>query len=114
VPLASARLDNVVIRYAKGVHGGLPNIPSVYLDVFNWLRGKPLKLPDSAEGALSGHMGGLDRSDAPHLDGTADASQYSDDAGLWNVDVPPAGRLDVLKQKLDKAALPEFTRVRAL
>jgi pimeloyl-ACP methyl ester carboxylesterase len=114
VPLASAMLEDVEIRYVKGVHGSLPNIPSVYLDVFRWLRDQPLQLPDSVRGALSMHLAGPERSEAPHLDGTAAVDQYSDDPGLWNLDGPPAERLDALKTELEREGLPEFTRVRLL
>jgi len=114
VPLASAMLEDVAIRYVKGVHGGLPNIPSVYGDVFNWLREKPLLLPDSVDGALSGHLAGPEESEAPHLDGTASASQFTDDAGLWTVERPPTERLEALRQSLEAETLPEFTRVRLL
>jgi pimeloyl-ACP methyl ester carboxylesterase len=114
VPLASARLEDVEIRYVKGVHGALPNIPSVYLDVFRWLRDQPLQLPDTVKGALSMHLGGPEESDAPHLDGTAAVDQYSDDPGLWSMDGPPPKRLDALKTELERERLPEFTRVRLL
>ena len=30
VPLSSAALENVPLRFVKGVHGGLANIPAVY------------------------------------------------------------------------------------
>jgi pimeloyl-ACP methyl ester carboxylesterase len=114
VPLASAMLEDVEIRYVKGVHGGLPNIPSVYLDVFRWLRGEPLQLPDNVKGALSMHLAGPEQSEAPHLDGTAAVDQYSDDPGLWNLDGPSAERLDALKTDLERERLPEFTRARLL
>jgi hypothetical protein len=114
VPLASAMLENVEIRYVKGVHGGLPNIPSVYLDVFRWLRDQPLQLPDSVKGALSMHLAGPEQSQAPHLDGTAAVDRYSDDPGLWNLNGAPAERLDALKIELERERLPEFTRVRLL
>jgi pimeloyl-ACP methyl ester carboxylesterase len=33
VPLASAQLEDVTMRYVKGQHGGLPNIPAVAQDI---------------------------------------------------------------------------------
>jgi pimeloyl-ACP methyl ester carboxylesterase len=115
VPLASAMLEDVEIRYVKGVHGGLTNIPSVYLDVFRWLRNQPLQLPDTAKAANSTHLGGsAEESEAPHLDGTAAGDHYSDDPGLWNQNDPAPERLAALKAELEREALPEFTRVRLL
>ena len=38
VPLASAILRRIRMRYVQGVHGSLTNIPAVYSDVFRWLR----------------------------------------------------------------------------
>jgi pimeloyl-ACP methyl ester carboxylesterase len=114
VPLASAMLEDVEIRYVKGVHGGLPNIPAVYLDVFRWLREEPLQLPNSVKGALSMHLAGPEQSEAPHLDGTTAVDQYSDNPGLWNLSDASGERLDALKMELEREALPEFTRVRLL
>ena len=59
VPVASAALENVGdTRYVKGVHGDLPMIAEVYEDVFRWLKGKDMALPDTPQGALQGHLGG--------------------------------------------------------
>ena len=112
VPLASAALENVAIRYVRGVHGGLTNIPGVYEDVFRWLNGKSLQLPDSPEGALGGHLGGEAESETPHLDGSAAAS--GDDPALWQMDRPDAETIQALDARLDAGQLPEFTRVRLL
>jgi hypothetical protein len=65
MPLASAMLEDVEIRYVKGVHGGLPNIPSVYMDVFSWLRDQPLQLPDSVKRALSMHLAAREQKRGP-------------------------------------------------
>ena len=73
VPVASAALENVGdIRYVKGVHGNLPMIPQVYEDVFRWLNGQGMQLPQSPRGALAEHLAGAPTgSEIPHLDGTA-------------------------------------------
>jgi hypothetical protein len=57
VPLASVALENVAIRYVRGIHSGLTNVPAVYNDVFHWLNEQSLDLPDTADGALSQHLG---------------------------------------------------------
>jgi hypothetical protein len=66
------------IRSRPEVHGGLPNIPAVYNDVFNWLNKQPLQ-----QLAVNVHLadptGG---STAPNLDGTVRAS--GDDPGYWH------------------------------
>lgn len=116
VPLASAQLENVEARYVRGVHGGLTNIPAVYEDIFRWLNDKPLRLPDSIEGALSSHLA-LDEesSEAPHLDLTAAMPPFGqDDAGLWAVDHLDPAVAAGLEQRLDGGDFPEFARLHLL
>jgi hypothetical protein len=38
------RLENVAIRYVRAIHGGLPNVPMVYEDVFRWLNEESIQL----------------------------------------------------------------------
>ena len=115
VPLASATLENVQIRYVRGVHGGLPNIPAVYKDVFNWLNEGSLALPDDPQAALSSHLApGDDESEAPHLDGTSRTVPFSDDPGYWALTPFKKEELDVLDVDLDKGLKPEFINVRLL
>jgi len=115
VPLASAMLENIKgIRYVYGVHGGLPNIPEVYRDVFSFLRGQPLKLPNTVAGALSGHLAGPVVSAAPALDGSAAATAFSDDPGLWDLQHPSPQRMSELEALLATDKLPEFGRIHLL
>ena len=115
VPVASASLDGVEIRYVRGVHGGLTNIPAVWEDVFRWLNEETLELPDSAAGALSGHLAaGGSESLAPNLDGSARAQRYSDDPGFLELEPIPADRLESYDAALNAGALQEFTRVKLL
>jgi pimeloyl-ACP methyl ester carboxylesterase len=114
VPLASATLDNVPIRYVRGVHGGLPNMPAVYEDVFRWLKEEPLRLPDTVYGALSDHLAADAASDAPHLDGTTRASAFGDDPGVLELEPLQQARLDAMLARLDAEQLPEFNRIRLL
>jgi pimeloyl-ACP methyl ester carboxylesterase len=114
VPLVSAALENVPIRYVKGVHGGLPNIPAVYNNVFRYLRDKPMDLPKTVKEALSAHLSAKAGSEAPHLDGTANAAAFTDDPGLWTLDPVAPERLAKLTALLEDERLPEFTRVRLL
>lgn len=115
VPLASAALDSVPIRYIKGVHGSLPNIPMVYNDVFHWLNEEPMQLPSTVYEALSGHLAAEEsESETPHLDGTAGVTPFTDDPGLWDLTPPNPAHLDALQAKLEAGQLPEFTRVRIL
>ena len=96
VPLVSAQLENVPIRYVRGVHGGLPNIPDVYEDVFRCLRKEPMQLPASVDEALSMHLAAEEASETPHLDATAAAVPFTDDAGLWQLDAPEPERFAAL------------------
>ena len=113
MPLASAALENVSIRYVRGVHGGLPNIPAVSEDVLRCLKNEAMQLPRTARAALGGHLG-EEASRAPHLDGSALANRYSDDPGLWHMEPPPKQRLSALQADLIAERLPEFTRIRLL
>jgi hypothetical protein len=114
VPLTSATLEDVGIRYVRGVHGGLTNIPAVYQDVFRWLADEPLQLPDSPEGALAGHLAEADVSDAPALDGSARITSRGDDPGYWHGTPPDAAAMAALDAQLEANALPDFIRVRLL
>lgn len=115
VPVASARLEYVAVRYVRGVHHGLTNIPAVYDDTFRWLNEEEPELSDSPEGALSQHLApGDSESIAPNLDGTAKAQPFSDDPGLWDLVSPDALRLQQLKADLDAGKIPEFQHVRWL
>jgi pimeloyl-ACP methyl ester carboxylesterase len=79
VPLASAELEKIELRYIKGTHGSLQNMPAVVGDVVAWITEQPLSLPDSASGALRGHLSGERTSMAPHLDGSAEFSPHDDE-----------------------------------
>ncbi len=115
VPVASAKLENVAIRYVKGVHGGLPNLPPVYNDVFQWLNGKSLSLPKTIKEALSQHLGpAAGQSEAPHLDGTNRVPLLTDDPGLWDLTMPVQTQLQALDLKLEQGEVPEFITVRLL
>ncbi len=112
VPLASATLEKVAIRFVKGVHGGLTNISDVYSGVFDWLNGQPLNLPDTVNKALAGHLAPGSSSEAPHLDGTAGTIQ--DDPGYWDLSTPETPALEQLDKTLDTIGMPAFHRVRLL
>lgn len=115
VPLASAALENVLIRFVKGVHGGLPNIPEVYDDVFHWLKEESVELPDDVDGALSQHLApGAGDSEAPHLDGTVRKVPFTDDPGLWNATQPQQPQLADLDLQLASGQIQEFINVRLL
>jgi pimeloyl-ACP methyl ester carboxylesterase len=111
VPLASAALDNVAIRYVQGVHGGLPNIPAVYEDTFRWLRGQPLELPETPAAALAVPP---PPSLAPALDGAGRAmAAPGDDAGVWSLDPTPE-QLTKLKAEVETQQPAWFNLTRVL
>lgn len=116
VPLASARLEHVSdIRFVKGVHGSLTNIPSVYEDVFRCLKGEPMQLPTTVAEALSNHLGETQaQSEAPHLDNSSLQSNAPDESGLWGVDKVTPERIEELEKLLAAESLPEFGRLRIL
>lgn len=121
VPLASAELENVSIRYAKGAHGELPNIPEVYEDVFNWLNEKSPQLHSTPEEATSGHLS--IEAERIHLfssEGTASASEIEetapteDELNIYSLNSPSEERIDALKKALESEQLPDFIRVKLL
>jgi len=115
VPLASAALEDVAIRYVKGIHGGLPNIPAVYNDVFRWLKDESLELSDTVRGALSQHLAPEEtESEAPHLDGTARVIPFTDNPGFWDLTALDGSQLASLDTKLASGQIPEFITVRLL
>jgi pimeloyl-ACP methyl ester carboxylesterase len=116
VPVASAALENVGdIRYVKGKHHGLPNIPAVYDDVFRWLKGEPMQLPRTPAQALATHLAGSEGgSEAPHLDGTASESADPDDPGYWDLVPPSPERMAELQSRIEAGQVPQFLRVRLL
>jgi hypothetical protein len=79
VPLASAELERIELRYVKGEHGTLHNIPAVVKDMLAWIADQPLSLPDSPQGALSQHLSGDATSSAPHLDGSVAFNLHDDE-----------------------------------
>jgi pimeloyl-ACP methyl ester carboxylesterase len=114
VPLASAALENVgEIRYVRGVHGGLPNIPAVYRDVFRWFKDEPLKLPTSPAGALARHLA-MDEtvSQTPTLDGSSIATD--DDPGYLDLDPVSEERTAELVEEVEAGHWPEFRSVSIL
>jgi pimeloyl-ACP methyl ester carboxylesterase len=115
VPLASACLEHVgATRYVKAEHGTLPNVPAVYEDVFRWLSGEPLELPESPKGALGAHLGSTARSATPALDGSARIDANSDDPGYWNERGPSEIELAEVEAQVTDGKRPEFERIRIL
>jgi pimeloyl-ACP methyl ester carboxylesterase len=104
VPLASALLEDVSVRYVRGKHGELPNIPAVADDVLQWLRGHDRQLPDTGEEALSTHLS----VDVGAVDG--------DDPGFLHPqeDEPDAELLDSLDGQVEAGERPDFVFTRLL
>ena len=118
VPLASATLRRVTMRYVKGVHGGLTNIPAVYNDVFRWLKNQPMtELADSPQAAQGAHLAAAQTVSAtPHLDGTARTAD--DDPGYYDLGPPTLDGKPLDKEAADAALasgrFPDFNLVRIL
>jgi hypothetical protein len=111
VPLASAQLERVRLKYVKGVHGGLTNISAVYTDVFRWLREEPMSLlADTPEDALGGHLAAATSdSDAPHLDGSARA--HDDDPGYLDMEATVSTDLE---ERAADGLMPGFNLLKIL
>ncbi|MBU1357178.1 MAG: alpha/beta fold hydrolase [Gammaproteobacteria bacterium] len=112
VPLASAELEGVTLRYVKGKHGGLTSIPSVAADVLAWLNDKPLALPRSAKGALGAHLSAeSDKSAAPTLDGSGSGDLFK---SLPAYETPTPEFRREIEDRLAHGQLPEVHRARLL
>ena len=113
VPVVSAALEHVPIRYVEGVHGSLPNLPAVYGEACRWLKGERLQLEATPEGPFAYHLGQpIAPSAAPNLDGSARSRPASRDPGYLDLQPPPADRLFVLRQDLEREQLPAFITTR--
>lgn len=113
VPLASARLEDVEVRYVKGEHGSLPNIPAVAQEVLSWLTESRLQLPDTCEGALAGHLSGSGEgtSASPLLDGSHVSDLFRT---LPEYENPTAEFRRDIEAKLDAGNLPLVNFVKIL
>lgn len=112
VPLVSALLEDVTVRYVKGEHGGLPNIPAVKQDVLAWLTGDPLRLSKTCQGALGGHLSTQDEmSDAPLLDGSGQLSRFRE---LPEYEHPTPEFQAKIEKELDAGKLPQLNLIKIL
>ena len=114
VPCASAALENIgETRYVGGVHGGLPNMPAVYQEVFRWLNGEPLQLPKTPKGASVRHLGAVDEltSRIPALDGSSAATDT--DPGYLQSE-PDRAAIAAMQQQVEEGVCPEFLSVSLL
>jgi hypothetical protein len=114
VPLASAELEDVTIRYVIGEHGGLPNIPSVALDTLTWLSGgsaSDLKLPKTCTGAQKSHLSADDQSAAPLLEGSTTESKFRD---LPDYENPTPEFRAKIAADLDAGRIPQINLVKIL
>jgi pimeloyl-ACP methyl ester carboxylesterase len=114
VPLRSAELEYVdTVRYCRGRHADLPNVPAVYEDVFRRIAGQEMLLPASAVAALGAHLGDDDAVVTPALTAAAPPAT-DDDPGYLDDDEPDDAALDELDRRLAAGELPEFARLRIL
>ncbi|MDR4485534.1 MAG: alpha/beta fold hydrolase [Nitrospirales bacterium] len=112
VPLASAQLEDVTIRYVKGEHVGLPNLPSVAQDVLAWLTGNKLKLPETCQGALGGHLSGEDQlTPVPLLDGSGIGSRFRE---LPDYENPTSEFREKIAGELDAGRIPQINFIKIL
>jgi pimeloyl-ACP methyl ester carboxylesterase len=112
VPLASAKLEDVAIRFVKGEHGALPNIPAVAQDVISWLMDDKLRLSTTCKDALGGHLSAGDQtSSAPLLDGTTARDRLR---VLPEYENPTPEFRAAIEKKIDSGAWPQINLVKLL
>jgi hypothetical protein len=112
VPLASALLEDVTTRYVIGEHGSLPNIPAVAQDVIAWMSEGALRLPQTCQGALSGHLSAEDTASAsPLLDGSAQAGRFRD---LPQYESPTPEFRAQVEADLDAGRIPQLNLIKIL
>ncbi|MET9108463.1 lipase family alpha/beta hydrolase [Streptomyces zhihengii] len=115
VPLVSATLPAVRnIRYVKGEHGSLPNLPAVQNDVWNFLADRPMTLPQTAVAALDLHLGSpTSTKSVLSLPGSS-IPLDPDDPGYLNLTSPTADQISSLEERLATGVFPDFLRTRLL
>lgn len=112
VPVASAQIEDVPVRYVKGVHSALPNIPAVSQDVLAWLAGDKLKLPDTLQGALGAHLSAEElASPAPKLDSSDDTGRFR---YLPKYENPSPAFRRQIEKALDAGEMPNINLARIL
>lgn len=112
VPLASAELEDVTLRYVKGAHRSLTNIPAVAAEVLAWLEGKTLSLPTTAKGAMGQHLSAEDGTSlAPTLDGSNRADLFR---SLPDYESPTQAFKASIEKKLEDGQMPKVNRARLL
>jgi hypothetical protein len=110
VPLASAQLEDVQTRYVKGEHSSLPDIPAVAQDVLAWLSGGTLRLDQTCQGALGGHISAEEGSSvAPLLDGSTVRDHYRE---LRKYENPTPQFKAQIAAELDAGKMPEINLVK--
>lgn len=110
VSVASAKLDErITIRYVKGRHGSLPNLPDVSRDVLAWLAGEGLMLSDTVAGALASHLASEKPSPTPALEGF----NTSDESYERYRDIPES-EIAALKERFEQGQLPSVQFARLL
>jgi hypothetical protein len=112
VPLASAELEQVELRYVKSNHGSAPNVPSVVKDTLSWIADQALSLPDSPQGALSSALSNETASSAPHLDASAIFNPADDEYDRYREFTED--ELKDLVHKFESGAVPGVDFVRIL
>ncbi|MFK0256151.1 esterase/lipase family protein [Streptomyces sp. NPDC090445] len=115
VPLASAQLESVGdTRYVRAEHGGLPGVPAVWSAVFDWLAGRPVRLPLTPAGALAATLGDDIHVDVPELAPAHAAPLQADDPGYLRLDPVDESVLARCEAAAAADRLPEFARVKVL
>lgn len=115
VPQASAELELIGdTRYIVGEHSNLPNIPSVYHDIFAWLSDNQdiMRLSTTSTGAFASHLG-----ESSQLSSISNIAAEDDSIGFYGK-WDPRHRLRISPQQvleeLKSGNIPEFHRVRIL
>jgi hypothetical protein len=111
VPVAAAALEKIQVRYVKGEHGSVQNLPAVVQDVLAWIREDSLALADTPKGALIGDLAGGTASAAPLLDGSAAFSPHDDEYDRYR-DLPEE-RVKQLVQEFEAGRITglDLTRI---
>ncbi|MCX4672345.1 hypothetical protein OG453_37750 [Streptomyces sp. NBC_01381] len=114
VPLASAILERTgETRYAPVKHADLPNVKEVYEDVFRFLSGTAMQLPQTPRDE---HLaGGSWSNETPLLTGSGPTpDECLDDPGYLDLAELPDDVAEELETRLAAGGLPEFSRLHIL
>lgn len=86
----------------------------MHADVFRFLTDKPLKLPTTAQGALTSHLADDATSSATPVLAGVRAEEHGTDPGYLDLSPPDQAVMATIEQALAEGRMPAFNRIHIL